>query len=275
MTDVLEYFENSLIQHGKENNRVYLMKFGSDCAEKLVDHIETLADKHNYTKIFTKIPATRANLFLKRGYIQEASIPKFFKGSEECLFLVKYLDESRKQADRQEIEVVISGSLAKKVGKKEPLNDEFALEELNSSNAAEIAGLYRKVFPSYPFPIFEHGYILKTMLDNVIYFGAKKDGKIIALSSAEIDYDNLNVEMTDFATNFEFRGRNLSLYLLQKMQEKMKELDIKTVYTIARSLSFGMNTTFARDNYEFGGMLINNTNISGKIESMNVWYKSI
>jgi len=36
-----------------------------------------------------------------------------------------------------------------------------------------------------------------------------------------------------------------------------------------------MNITFARNNYSFAGTLINNTNISGQIESMNVWYKAL
>jgi hypothetical protein len=36
-----------------------------------------------------------------------------------------------------------------------------------------------------------------------------------------------------------------------------------------------MNVTFARCGYRFAGTLINNTQISGRIESMNVWYKGL
>ena len=53
----------------------------------------------------------------------------------------------------------------------------------------------------------------------------------------------------------------------------MKRQGMHTAYTIARSLSAGMNITFAKLGYVFAGTLTNNTNISGKIESMNVWYK--
>jgi hypothetical protein len=45
------------------------------------------------------------------------------------------------------------------------------------------------------------------------------------------------------------------------------------MFTIARARSTGMNVTFAKNGYSFAGTLINNTNISGRIESMNVWYK--
>jgi len=53
----------------------------------------------------------------------------------------------------------------------------------------------------------------------------------------------------------------------------MKNKGIKTAYTIARAMSAGMNVTFSKTGYRFGGRLKNNTNISGNIESMNVWYK--
>ncbi|MFH1725408.1 MAG: putative beta-lysine N-acetyltransferase, partial [Elusimicrobiota bacterium] len=45
--------------------------------------------------------------------------------------------------------------------------------------------------------------------------------------------------------------------------------------TIARAVSFGMNIAFARVGYSFGGTLWNNTNISGNIESMNIWHKRL
>ena len=90
-----------------------------------------------------------------------------------------------------------------------------------------------------------------------------------------MDATSQNVEMTDFATLPEYRGRNLSYYLLQKMLWNMADEGIKTAYTIARSTSFGMNKTFARQGFDFGGTLVNNTLIGDTIESMNVWYKAL
>ncbi|HQA81666.1 MAG TPA: hypothetical protein PLV96_12800 [Methanoregulaceae archaeon] len=49
----------------------------------------------------------------------------------------------------------------------------------------------------------------------------------------------------------------------------------KLAYTIARAKSYSINITFARGGYEYGGLLPNNTNISGTIEDMNVWYKRL
>ncbi len=279
MSDVLEYFEDSLIQHGKENDRVYLMKLNPNKTDQIINHIENLAAENNYTKIFTKVPVSKKEKFTEKGYIQEAFIPKFYRGKEDCCFLVKYPDKNSKRnvlCDRKKIKSVISTSLSKQTKDNNiSLPEEFVFEELNFDHTQEIASVYKKVFETYPFPIFDPAYISKTMEDNIIYFGIKKNGKIVALSSAEIDYDGLNAEMTDFATLKEYRGNNLSLFLLQKMEERIKDLGIKTAYTIARSVSCGMNVTFARNNYHFGGTLINNTNISGNLESMNIWYKNL
>ncbi len=54
----------------------------------------------------------------------------------------------------------------------------------------------------------------------------------------------------------------------------MAKRGIATLYTIARAISPSMNITFAKCGYAFGGTLINNTQISGSIESMNLWHKA-
>lgn len=135
--------------------------------------------------------------------------------------------------------------------------------------------LYKSVFESYPFPIYEEQYILETMKDNLIYFGIWKENKLVALSSIELAKKYSNAEMTDFAVRKEYRGSRLARYLLRVMENKLSELSVKTAYSTARAKSPGMNVTFAKNGYTYSGTLINNTQISGQIESMNVWYKSI
>jgi putative beta-lysine N-acetyltransferase len=154
-------------------------------------------------------------------------------------------------------------------------SERFLIRPCTPKDVNRMVEIYKKVFLSYPFPIHEDEYILKTMKDNIDYFCVETEGEIIALSSAEKDNADLNAEMTDFATLPEWRGNSLSVHLLQRMEEQVKIEGIKTVYTIARAASPGMNITFARTGYSFGGRLINNTNISGTIESMNVWYKQL
>jgi hypothetical protein len=63
--------------------------------------------------------------------------------------------------------------------------------------------------------------------------------------------------------------------LLASLEDELRERGILTAYTIARAISPGMNITFAKAGYTYGGRLHNNTHIAGTIESMNVWYKSL
>ena len=113
------------------------------------------------------------------------------------------------------------------------------------------------------------------MNENVTYFSILKDEKIIALASAEMDVTSLNVEMTDFATLPEYQGNGLAIYLLKWMEDEMRKKNMKIAYSISRAVSFGVNIIFAKSGYEYSGTLLNNTNISGNIESMNIWYKSL
>lgn len=138
-----------------------------------------------------------------------------------------------------------------------------------------MAEIYSIVFPTYPFAIYDPCYLIETMETNVQYFGVEVFGNLIALSSAEMDGEAQNVEMTDFATLPDWRGYGLAIHLLRTMENAVYHQETKMAYTIARATSSGMNLTFAGSGYRYGGRLINNTNISGQIESMNVWYKDL
>jgi lysine 2,3-aminomutase len=111
--------------------------------------------------------------------------------------------------------------------------------------------------------------------DKTQYFGVWHNSKLVGISSAEVDVINKNAEMTDFAVLPEYRGQNLAFRLLLTMEQKMKIANIKTAYTIARLKELGMNKTFLKSGYKYSGTLLNNTNIGGQIESMNVFYKHL
>lgn len=283
--DTIEKIGNSLIQHGKYNDRIYLMKFDVSDIENILPAFDDLLKKYKYSKIFIKLPSKLESIFSKRGFIREAIISNFYKfyENDDCLFMAKFLNNERKNLpaiERQKIDDVlkIANEKAKKINSLDlVLAEDYKIKIFNTDacDVKELTLLYRDIFDSYPFPVFDTDYILKTMKNNVVYFGCFFKDKLVAASSAEMDPATQSVEMTDFATAKDFRGKNLAMHLLAKMELEMKKNGMKIFYTIARSFSFGMNISFSKSGYKFGGTLINNTNISGQIESMNVWYKSI
>jgi putative beta-lysine N-acetyltransferase len=207
----------------------------------------------------------------------EAKIPKFYDGQVTAYFMGKYPDENRRKNPLEEEIKKIIGISRQKSGKKLKLERHglYQIKKLRAENADMISEIFKAVFETYPFPIHDADYIKDTMKSHVEYFGAWDGDKLIAVSSAEKDSLSKSVEMTDFATLPEHRGENIALYLLDFMEKAMKKRGYKTAYTIARALSYGMNITFAKASYKMGGTLINNTNICGKIESMNVWNKPL
>ena len=275
--DRIEDLDGSTIQHGKYNDRIYLMDIGDDPSESLETDLISLAEGKGYSKIFAKIPSTFSQRFVNYGYSVEARVPGFFEGEEDALFMAYYLDEHRSEVGMgKKLDEILQ--LARKKSNEsfgETPEEGFEIRRCEEDDIDRMAVVYRKVFPSYPFPIHDREYLHKTMRSHIDYFCVEKVDEIIALSSAEKNIERSNVEMTDFATLPEWRGKNLGLHLLKRMDEEMKERGFIISYTIARARSPGMNITFARCDYRFGGRLINNTNISGDIESMNVWYKHL
>jgi putative beta-lysine N-acetyltransferase len=272
--DIIETMGASVIQHGTENDRIYLMKLARDDAAGMTKRLDALAEKNRYTKIFAKVPAFAKERFLAASYRVEAHVPCFFNGADDCFFMGKYFSSTRKQEKKQQREDILA--LAEKAGKtKTTLADGYTWRIMNERDADAMATFYRHIFESYPFPIYDADYITKTMRENVIYFGVEYRGELVALTSSEMDADAENVEMTDFATEGAHRGKGLAAFLLATMENEMKQRGIKTAYTIGRALSLSVAIIFIRAGYSFGGVLTNNTYIDGHFESMNVWYKSL
>jgi putative beta-lysine N-acetyltransferase len=266
-----------LIQHGPHNDRIYLMKMGRGGAGALPADLIAMAKQHDYSKVFVKAPAEHLAQFLQAGYVEEATIPRLFNGAETGIFLGYYLNELRAtEPEAARLDRILHLALDKSGSAITSLDrDLFARQQCEEGDVEEMAAIYQTVFQTYPFPIHDPAYLLDNMQNQVDYFAVESAGDLVALSSAEIDASAQNVEMTDFATLPEWRGNSLGLHLLRRMEKEMQQKGIKMAYTIARAVSVGMNIVFAKLGYTYGGRLKNNTNISGEVESMNIWYKAI
>jgi len=275
--DKIEKVFGSIIQHGNLSKRAYLMKLAEGDHLKVISFLDNLCQENKYTKIFVKVSKAVVDFFKLAGYKREAAIPGFFNGVCDVSFLAKYFSESRsrdqKQQDIEEILKIVNSKPKEKIPFKN--NNDISVEVAQLCDTDEMSAVYRKVFKSYPFPIQEPRYLLDTMKRHIRYYLIRREGRIVALSSAEMDIKAKTVEMTDFATLLEYRGQGFGFRLLKAMEGEMAKEGMITAYTIARAFSYGMNIIFARRNYTYAGTLINNTNIAGNIESMNVWYKKL
>ncbi|TGC11155.1 putative beta-lysine N-acetyltransferase [Methanolobus halotolerans] len=276
MPDKVESVGNSLIQHGRFNDRIYLMHLSPSDHGTILDDLERIVRVNRYSKVFAKIPSCQKEDFLSFGYREEAYVPGFFSGKEDASFMCKYFTKSRMLDEDAEGNKKVLQTAFSKNCKEEAvqLDGDASCMLCTEDDVVRMGEIYGEVFATYPFPIYDPSYLLKTMSEDILYFCIKENGRIVALASCEMDLKNRNVEMTDFATLPECRGKGYSQYLLNYMEKEMSDRGMLTYYTIARAGSFGMNIVFSRNSYEYAGTLLKNTNIAGKLESMNIWYKS-
>lgn len=276
-TDSTITIGDTLLQHGQANDRVYIMKLSPSDFPAIIVKVDELALKNDYSKIIAKVPAPLKTGFEAAGYAQEAHVPYFFNGREDVYFMAKYRGCDRARLDNSGLiqDVLQNARSAKVTADPLSLPSRYSAKILSPADAEQLAALYSTVFESYPFPIWDPEFLMSAMADETVFFGTFDNGSLIAASSCEMNAAALYVEMTDFATHPEYRAQGLASYQLHKMEDEMTKRGIKTAYTIARAVSYGMNKTFSKSGYTFSGTLINNTNISGHLESMNVWYKSL
>ena len=276
MRDRQESFGGSLIQHGKYSDRIYLMQVAAEDVPGILAPLDQLALTHGYGKIFAKVPARLRPAFTEAGYVSEAVIPGFFQGPEDGHFMAKYFSRARSEC-REEERI---GEILKACTQRGPEPDRkppggFRFRQCRTEEIPKLAALFGATFPSYPFPVHDPDYLHQTMRSHVDYYGAWQGDELAAVASAEQTSEEGHVEMTDFATRQAFRRQGLASGLLEIMEREMRLKGFRIAYTIARALSAGMNFTFARRGYRLAGTLINNTQIGGRIECMNVWYKDL
>ena len=288
---------NSVVQHGPANDRVYLMKLDPCDLPGIVDEVVRLGRDRGYSKLFARVSDRHAAHFQRRGFLHEAQVPGMCNGMATGYFMSRYLEPRRAVArDQGLLEDVLETARSKagggacgpegRPGHAKPERDSGggtsrgersaqAIEPLNESHAEELAALYAGVFESYPFAIHDPAYLREAMAEGTVFFGIRSGGELVAAASAEIDACWRCAEMTDFATRPACRGRGAASRLLAHMERAVRRMDVRTAYTIARAGSYGMNAVFAKNGYDHGGALTNNTHIGGGLETMNVWYKSL
>lgn len=269
----------SVISYDRYNDRIDLIKLNDEEANYTVEILEKAIKVRRYSKISAKIPFRNREPFLKKGYIIEANIPNLYKGNEEGLFLAKYFSvERREEKNKELINKVIHEALKNKNKNRYSrllLKKDLIYRLVTEKESRELADFYKTNLKSHLYSVLDYKYIENSIRSNVIYGVIYKKEKIIAAVACEVDRENLNAEMIDFAGDEKFRGKGLACYLLSSMEEEMKKIGIRTLYSIVRAKSFDANIIFSKIGFKFSGTLINNTNVCGAVESMNVWYKEI
>lgn len=244
--------------------------------QKMMETAEELALTLQLDKLIVIGRKEDFTLFLENGFLCEAVVERFFRGSDACYF-TKYFNEERMQ-NRQWMK---EDSVLKNVGAltRNPVTitvpKEYNLIKINKADAENLAKFYKEVFYVYPVPLHEPYYIRKTIERGTIYYAYLLNGEIVSAASAEINEIYFNAELTDCATLSEHRTFGLMKKLLLKLEEELAKQEIFCLYSIARAQSFGMNAVLHQLGFRYRGRLLNNCFIYNELENMNMWVKEL
>jgi putative beta-lysine N-acetyltransferase len=258
------------------NRRLKVLNFEGDLT-RICRRLDYLADRNQFDKIFIKASADEWQGFLAHGYMLEGIILHYFDG-ENAFVVSRFLSRDRITSSS----LLEESALIQELMHRPRANRPFELPEgyeVALAGEDEIPGLvilYSHVFESYPSPLTMPDFLLSTMRRNLVYAVIKDpEGKIVSAASADLDAKHRNAEMTDCATFPAERGKGLMRILLMKLEQELLQRGIHCAYSLARANAPGMNKVFYDLSYEYCGRLINNCDISGGFEDINIWSKKL
>lgn len=244
--------------------------------DQIIQQTEKQAIAINAEKLIFKVRIENINEFFAQGFNCEAKIDGYFLGAD-AYFFTKYYQNKR----RVSVNWIQDDEMVKKIVSlpKSTVNtsapEGMVLRKVTIQDIVPLAALYREVFPIYPTPLHDPAYIVKTLEEGTIYYIFEQNTKIISAASAEVNTFYRNAELTDCATLNSHRKHGLMKFLLQKLEEELKESGIYCAYSLARSQSFGMNAAFHQLGFTYRGRMMNNCIIFENLEDMNVWIKDL
>lgn len=234
-------------------------------------HLIDVANQKKLEKIWLWALPADVSEFLQGGFRMEGSL---FRGEydEFVVSLAYYVSEVRGHSDMLQAESDIIHSVRMKpIKQSQGLPPEIELKLLNETFAPQISQVLTNVFTSYPTPVENPHYVRSLIQQGNIFAGAFSQDRLIGVAAAYPDPMLKRCEMTDCATLEEYRGHSLSERLLRILEHEVQKRGSFNLYTLARAQSYGMNRVFHKLGYEYQGQLINNCDIAGSFQDMNLW----
>ncbi len=149
----------------------------------------------------------------------------------------------------------------------------FTLSRAGTRDISSMVDLFRHVFASYPTPVDDPAYLASSIEKGDLFMVVYHGRRLVSVAAAEIGPLRQRAELTNCATDPDFRGMGLNTLLLEQIEGACLDAQVGCLYSLARASSYGMNLVFHRLGYQFRGTMINNCHIAGRFEDMNIWVR--
>ncbi|MDT8861556.1 putative beta-lysine N-acetyltransferase [Alkalihalobacillus sp. MEB130] len=257
------------------NQRVRVENYRGNIKQIMIV-LDQLVDDHQFTKIIFHAKPEQWTQLLSFGFELEAVFKGYSNGSDQYA-MAKYKTNDRRTSEHwvKEDDILLDVYQKGRDVKAKELPEEYTFRRAIEKDSTKLAELYNKVFDIYPTPMNEAHYVQKVIQTGSIFYIVECKGEIVSAASADVNRTYHNAELTDCATVPEHRKYGLMKKILQKLEEELKKEQIFCAFSIARSLSFGMNAVFYQLGFDYTGRLRKNCYIYDKLEDMNVWVKDL
>ncbi len=244
--------------------------------EALVLKLRWLAEANGFDKITIMASADDWERFLGHGYVLEA-ILKYYRSGADALVVSKFRSQERLTSGSLMDEILLIEKVMadKSSPRPRPLPVGCDLRLATRDDIPELIQLYQSIFETYPTPLIHSSYLEAVFQEEAIFAVCTWNGRIAAAASAELHPAVSAAELTDCSTRPDCRSQGLISHILTLLEGELRSRDYVCAYTMARARSFGMNYVFHRLGYEFNGRLVNNCDIFGAYEDMNIWVKNL
>ncbi|WP_297418175.1 putative beta-lysine N-acetyltransferase [Clostridium sp.] len=243
---------------------------------KNLKRIIHFASKLHLGKIICNCNIDLFDTFINTGFILEGKIDGYFKGID-AFCMSYFISSDRKLCTNfsQKDLLVKDCQAIKNTYVHQANNPIYTIRNATKDDIEELTKLFSTVFLTYPSPVYNKEYIKQTMNEKVLYKVAVYAGSIVSVASADMDKENLNAEITDCATYPAYRGKGILSNIIFSLERNLKAKGFLTLYSLSRAINPSINFILSKHNYHYTGRMVNNCNICGTFEDMNIWVKNI
>jgi len=273
-------FTAEILNDGR-NERIRVLNYLAEDIKVFVNYLDTLANTCQAGKIIIYASKSDWQEFLSCGFRLEGMMKTYFQG-EPAYCMSRFLSPQRSYSKYMVDEDLILNQVWQKGVKKFPdlgnsgNNSDCMIRNLRDEDIDTVMDIFGNVFPTYPSPVEKRSYFenLTGQDGNMMLIAEHKD-EIAGIISADIDNKYLCAELTDCITLPEYRGRGIMGILIDSLEEALAEKNLICLYSLTRAGIPPINAVLYNRGYSFGGRLINNCDIGGRYEDMNIWEKNL
>lgn len=255
------------------SRRIWVSKYETDNPGALRGFLLDLARRQEAEKIIFPVRTEHADKMQGEGFNKEGIIKGYYSGVD-AHFLAAFPIPRRSTSLSLVREKKMLRRILSNPGVRRSITPPgFTLRLATMEDAPLMAELFKKVFESYPSPVYDPAYLANSMKNGNVFMTARRRHHIVCVAAAEIDRKHSRAELTNCATLPDCRGMGLSTILLSAVEELCLSMGVNCLYSLSRGPSYAMNLVFHRLGYMYGGTLINNCQIGGGLENMNIWVR--